>query len=77
MARKKGRRPMLGDAYAVPLEDGRYAVCRVISASGNEGGGTAQRAPVLVVGSAWIGNEIPCNPRDPLNHHVHEARPER
>jgi hypothetical protein len=63
-----------GDAFAVPLGDGRYSACRVLRRS------TPADAPwypncVLVAGSAWIGSGIP-NCDDPrirevlfLDHH--------
>ncbi|MFK7776891.1 MAG: hypothetical protein QM501_02055 [Gimesia sp.] len=58
MARKsKGKLPRAGDAFAFPLEDGRFSVCRVL----------ADRIirpkigidSVLVACSAWIGTNVP------------------
>lgn len=55
--KKKVSLPAAGDVFAVPLEDGRYSVCRVIC-----DGTTNPRLSihaVLVASSAWIGSEVP------------------
>lgn len=53
MAKKRRKQPThaAGDAFAVPLEDGRFTVCRVLKV-----GPTGMS---LVVGSEWIGAKVP------------------
>ncbi|MFH1299573.1 MAG: hypothetical protein ABIK07_00835 [Planctomycetota bacterium] len=55
--KKKVALPATGDAFAFPLEDGRFCVCRVLSESVNRD--EPKFAAVLVVCSAWIGSEVP------------------
>ncbi len=57
--RKKVQLPAAGDAFAVPLDDGRYFVCRVILDADSEPAKQWKSACVLVACSAWIGTEIP------------------
>jgi hypothetical protein len=61
MARtKKPPLPKAGDAFAVPLEDGRYGVCRVlIDTTSPEAKGLGRGRSILVAGSAWIGDAVP------------------
>lgn len=61
MTRKKVYRlPAPGDAFAVPLADGRYSVCRVLHTDTSKGSRKAPTSPcVLVACSKWIGDEIP------------------
>lgn len=63
MARKPRRRPLTqvkpGDVYALPLEDGRWGVCRVLRRKGDP-------PEALVVTSAWIGDTPPGDLTDPL-----------
>ena len=68
--------PEAGTVYAMPLEDGRFGICRVIRKEQRE-------IPcVVVTASDWIGNEPP-QLNDPvvrkilvLNHHFFSERPE-
>lgn len=67
--------PSQGDAFAVPLADGRYSVCRVVFDATSEAARQWKCHIVLVVGSQWIGSEIP-KADDPsllpilhMNHH--------
>lgn len=60
MPRKKTTRlPTQGDAFAVPLDDGRYSVCRVILDASSEAAKRWKSKCVLVACSAWIGTAIP------------------
>jgi hypothetical protein len=83
MPRKKTvQLPSQGDAFAVPLADGRYGACRVILDASSEAARQKKFACVLVASSAWIGAEIPkCD--DPalrpilcLTHHSHSGQRE-
>lgn len=74
--KKKVQLPAAGDAFAVPLDDGRYSVCRVLLDAESEPAKQWKSASVLVACSAWIGSEIP-NADDPalrpilnLTHHA-------
>jgi hypothetical protein len=80
MPRKKTvQLPSQGDAFAVPLADGRYSVCRVILDASSEAARQNKSACVLVASSAWIGAEVPkCD--DPalrpilcLTHHASDG----
>lgn len=55
--KKKVILPNAGDAFAVPLEDGRYSVCRVLADRITRP--KLSIDAVLVASSAWIGSEIP------------------
>lgn len=76
MARKKVTPlPSQGDAFAVPLDDGRYSVCRVLLDASSDAAKQWNAHCVLVACSAWIGAEVP-QPDDPalrpilcLTHH--------
>ena len=50
--RPKNPAPVAGDTFAIPLEGGRFAVCRVLAV--NERGDTA-----LVANADWIGRPGP------------------
>jgi hypothetical protein len=69
--RQEGWTARVGDAFAVPLEGGRFAVCRVLSISDHL---------MLVVNAAWIGCQVP-DAQDPalrsvlrLTHHSWEGK---
>ncbi|HYH67205.1 MAG TPA: hypothetical protein VD866_21090 [Urbifossiella sp.] len=65
MGRKKSTKlPSPGDAFAVPLEDGRYSVCRVILDASSDAARRWNTNGVLVACSAWVGSELP-RPDDP------------
>lgn len=80
MPRKKNvPLPKAGDAFAVPLEDGRYSVCRVLI--DRESYPNLSIDAVLCVGSSWIGDDIP-EANNPalrsiliLNHHSFNDQP--
>jgi len=66
--------PVAGDTFAVPLEGGRFAICRVLAV--NERGDM-----VLVANADWIGRNVP-DARDPalrshlrLTHHSWSGQP--
>lgn len=71
---KQRAKPQPGDAFAFPLEDGRFAVCRVLRKQPDGPG-------VLAACSEWIGDKVP--PADdpalrPIlhpTHHSHYGRP--
>lgn len=76
MAKRHSKKAVLdvGDAFAVPLEGGRFAVCRVLAV--NERGDM-----VLVANADWIGQRVP-EAQDPalrsvlrLTHHSWGGRP--
>jgi len=56
--------PSQGDAFAVPLDDGRYSVCRVILDASSDAAKRWNVTGVLVACSEWIGSEVP-RPDDP------------
>ena len=73
--------PDEGDAFAVPLTDGRFTVCRVLLGAQSEPAQSSSRPRVFVAGSAWIGDAIP-SPDDPalrpilrLTHRSWDGRP--
>lgn len=76
MARKKKPvLPPIGAAFAVPLEGGRYSVCRVLGDNSDKHATTCKDDVVLVAGCKWIGPQVP-SADDPalrpilyLNHH--------
>lgn len=53
MAKKRKKKSTVapGDSFAVPLEGGRYAVCRVLKINDND--------LVLIANADWIGTEVP------------------
>jgi len=57
--KKKVQLPAEGDAFAVPLDDGRYSVCRVLLDADSEPAKDWKFDCVLVACSEWIGSEIP------------------
>ena len=57
LRKKKVQLPAAGDVFAVPLEDGRYSVCRVIADKTTNP--RLSIHAVLVASSAWIGPEVP------------------
>ena len=72
--RAKKRAPLAGDAYAVALEGGRFAACRVLKVS-------ARTGMALVANADWIGREPP-DPNNPalksvlrLTHHSWGGEP--
>src|SRR4051794_37852123 len=74
--------PAEGAAFAFPLGDGRFSVCRVILGTSSERAKRWDKDSILVVCSSWIGNEIP-SVIDPalrpilyLTHNYHECIPE-
>jgi hypothetical protein len=79
--KKKPNLPTKGAAFAFPLGDGRFSVCRVLLDTTSKESQQWKTEPVLVACSAWIGNELP-TVDDPalcpilhLNHHLHSNRP--
>lgn len=56
--------PSPGDAFAAPLGDGRYTVCRVILDATSDAARRWNVPGVLVACSAWVGGDIP-RPDDP------------
>ena len=74
--KKKNVTPLAeGDAFAFPLEDGRYSVCRVLLEQKPDG------SPPLIACSEWIGDHVP-DADDPalrpilhLTHHANNGRP--
>jgi hypothetical protein len=76
MARKHARPlPAPGDAFVMPLADGRFGVCRVLRAGPTEDPQALGAGCVLVGATAWIGTAPP-DPADPqlrsllvLEHH--------
>lgn len=76
MAKRRPKRPapVVGDTFAVPLEGGRFSVCRVLAV--NERGDM-----VLVVNADWFGRKVP-EPGNPalgsvlrLTHHNWARQP--
>jgi hypothetical protein len=52
MAKRSTRQPAVGDVYAIPLEGGRFAACRVLKASPDS-------TALLVANVNWIGTSPP------------------
>lgn len=78
MAKKRTAPPLpqAGDAFLMPLLDGRFGVCRVLWASTPEQARTYGAPHALVAGSPWIGTAAP-DLREPalreiqqLTHHA-------
>jgi len=60
--RTKKPAPVVGDAFAVPLEGGRFAACRVLAVD--------EHTNLLLVANAdWIGRQTP-SPEDPALHSI-------
>jgi hypothetical protein len=60
MARKK--KPLLpkaGTAFALPLGDGRFSVCRVLLDTSSDRSKKSNGATILVACSSWIGDQVP------------------
>jgi hypothetical protein len=74
--------PSRGDAFLMPLPDGRYGVCRVIRRSTPQEEKILGEGYVLVAASSWIGKTTPdvAEPRLReillLNHHAWKNKPE-
>src|SRR5207245_4636950 len=80
MARKKTKftLPNVGDAFLMPLSDGRYGVCRVLRQYRPGERKRQGDIHVLVAASSWIGTEAP-DMSDPqlreilvLSHHSYD-----
>ncbi|HET6252309.1 MAG TPA: hypothetical protein VFE47_31775, partial [Tepidisphaeraceae bacterium] len=70
---QRKRAIIAGDAFAVPLQGGRFAVCRVLK--------VRDKMDLLVANSSWIGRQVP-NAKDPalqsvlrLTHHNWSGKP--
>jgi hypothetical protein len=82
MARKKkSLLPPAGAAFAFPLGDGRFSVCRVLLDTNSEQSKQWRGDTILVACSAWMGDEVP-GADDPslrpilhLNHHSWQNQP--
>lgn len=79
--KKKIQLPAQGAAFAAPLADGRYCVCRVLLDTEGAKARELSTPYVLVAGSQWIGDEIP-SAEDPalrpilhLTHHSWQGQP--
>jgi hypothetical protein len=57
--KQKGSLPTEGTAFAVPLADSRYSVCRVLLDASHEQSRRWGTGTILVAGSAWIGEKVP------------------
>jgi hypothetical protein len=82
MARKKkAGLPAAGTAFAFPLGDGRFSVCRVLLGAESERSKQWFEGAILVACSRWIGDEVPhadepaLRPILHLNHHSWDNRP--
>jgi hypothetical protein len=82
MARKKKPElPPAGRAFAFPIGDGRYSVCRVLLDTTSEQSKQWRGDTILVACSSWIGSEIPVagepavRPILHLNHHAWVNKP--
>jgi hypothetical protein len=82
--RKRNKLPLppAGAAFAVPLADGRFGVCRVLRQNTAEELKRHGADCRLVAGSAWIGDRVP-DVRHPmlrpilhLTHHAWKNRPQ-
>ncbi len=82
MARKKKvNLPTAGTAFAFPVGDGRFSVCRVLLDTRSERSKQWKGGAILVACSRWIGENVPRDD-DPalrpilhLNHHSWDNRP--
>ncbi len=84
MARKKkmSQLPVAGNAFAFPLDDGRFSVCRVLLDTSSQQSRQQWRGQaILVAGSAWIGEQVPTADDPALrpilhrNHHAWNNEP--
>ena len=81
-SKKKPTLPRAGAAFAFPIGDGRYSVCRVILDADSEASKRWGTEPmILIVTSAWVGDVIP-RVEDPslrpilhLTHHNWSGKP--
>src|SRR5262249_17341571 len=69
-ARAKPSLPNPGDAFLMPLEDGRYGVCRVLRRPTSEEAKFHGAGCVLVAASPWIGDAAP-DLNDPRLRQIH------
>jgi hypothetical protein len=82
MARKKkSALPKAGTAFAFPLDDGRFSVCRVLLDTSSERSKQWNGDTILVACSSWIGDQVP-RADDPalrpilhLKHHSWDNNP--
>lgn len=51
--------PARYSAFAIPLEDGRFGVCRIIRTLAADPNNDQDKDSVLVLSSAWVGDDIP------------------
>src|SRR3954465_8985125 len=80
--KKRPQLPTAGTAFAFPLGDGRFSVCRVLlDATSERSKQWGSGDMVLVACSSWIGQEIP-RAEDPalrpilyLTHHSWDNKP--
>ncbi len=63
--------PAQHSAFAIPLEDGRYGVCRIIRTLAADPNNDQDKDSVLVVSSAWIGDDIPDASHSDLRSTLH------
>jgi hypothetical protein len=83
MAKRKTKEalPGVGEAFLMPLADGRFGVCRVLRLCQPEEAKILGEGGMLVAGSAWVGTEAPdvndLRLREilVLSHHAHENSP--
>ena len=79
--KKKPPLPSAGDAFAFPVGDGRYSVCRVLLDAESEQSKAWKTSPILVACSAWIGAVVPRDDDPALrpilhpNHHAWRGKP--
>lgn len=80
--KKKIELPAEGAAFAMPLEDGRYSVCRVIHDQHSEQAKEFRSEVVMLACSAWIDDEVPdvsdesLRPILHLTHHAWDTEPQ-
>ncbi len=54
--KKKRKLPTAGDAFAFPLGNGLFSVCRVLLDTTSEPAEFWHRRAIYVAGSAWMGS---------------------
>jgi hypothetical protein len=81
LAPPKAVLPNRGDAFVVPLPDGRYGACRVIRRGATDAAKRKDDDRILVAASSWIGQDVP-DMKEPrlreilvLTHHSWENSP--
>lgn len=73
--------PNAGTAFAFPLSDGRFSVCRVLLDISSERSKQWNSDTILVACSSWIGDQVPCvddlalRPILQLKHHSWNNKP--